>query len=163
MIFSLSGVPPPTLLKITTKNDRLWTRTLTALNVVLGILGTCPGRWSYHKMEGVCANIVLVAWTADTVGSGPLIQVFLGWKILTDKCSPLKIFMGGCFWLCYLQNMINVSHGFCRQWVKLRTVQNSRQFDGFWCHIWIVLLRSLKCRLWVRIWAGNTYLWFKPF
>ena len=28
-----------------------------------------------------------------TEGSG----TFLGWKILTDKCSPLKIFMGGCF------------------------------------------------------------------
>ena len=66
-----------------------------------------------------------------TEGSGPLIQMFLGWKILTDKCSPLKIFMGGCFWLCYLENMINVSHCFCRQWVKLQTVQNSRQFDEF--------------------------------
>ena len=25
-----------------------------------------------------------------TEGSGPLIEMFLGWKILTDKCSPLK-------------------------------------------------------------------------
>ena len=30
-----------------------------------------------------------ISMTTD--GSGPLIQVFLGWKILTDKCSPLKI------------------------------------------------------------------------
>ena len=26
-----------------------------------------------------------------TEGIGPLIQMFLGWKILTDKCSPLSI------------------------------------------------------------------------
>ena len=53
-----------------------------------------------------------------TEGSGPLIDMFLGWKILTDKCSPLKKkkkMMGGSLSLCYLQNMINVSHGFCRQ------------------------------------------------
>ena len=29
--------------------------------------------------------------TGSILSSGPLIQMFLGWKILTDTCSPLKI------------------------------------------------------------------------
>ena len=96
-----------------------------------------------------------------TEGSGPLIEMFLGWKILTDKCSPLK-YLWEVVSDCVTYKIWSMSH-MVRQWVKLQTVQNSRQFDECKCHIWIVLLRSVKCRLWVRKWAGNMYLSFKPF
>ena len=66
-----------------------------------------------------------------TEGSGPLIQMFLGWKILTDKCSPLSILWEVVFWLCYLQNVINVSHGFCRQELNYRLYKLQDNLTNF--------------------------------
>lgn len=74
-------------------------------------------------------EIWIPTWSLS-LGSAPLIQCSWAWNIDWHSKS-LKNFMGGCFWLCYLKNMINVSYGFCRQWVEVQTVQNSRQLDQF--------------------------------